>query len=55
VALTDDFHGSSRGAGFTPSRYHADPMVGENRAFADEANGVHYFDNRAVLKTVNAV
>jgi N-acetylmuramoyl-L-alanine amidase len=40
-----------RGAGFTPSRYHADPIVGENRPFADEANGVHYFDNLAVLKT----
>jgi N-acetylmuramoyl-L-alanine amidase len=42
-----------RGAGFTPSRYHADPIVGENRPFADEANGVHYFDNLAVLKTAN--
>ena len=40
-----------RGAGFTPSRYHADPVVGENRPFADEENGVHYFDNLAVLKT----
>jgi N-acetylmuramoyl-L-alanine amidase len=40
-----------RGAGFTPSRYHADPILGENRPFADEANGVHYFDNLAVLKT----
>jgi len=42
-----------RDAGFTPSRYHADPIVGENRPFADEANGVHYFDNLAVLKTAN--
>jgi len=40
-----------RKAGFTPSRYHADPIVGENRPFADEVNGVHYFDNLAVLKT----
>jgi N-acetylmuramoyl-L-alanine amidase len=40
-----------RGAGLTPSRYHADPILGENRPFADEANGVHYFDNLAVLKT----
>ena len=39
------------GTGFTPSRYHADPIAGENRPFADEANGVHYFDNLAVLKT----
>jgi N-acetylmuramoyl-L-alanine amidase len=40
-----------RQAGFMPSRYHADPILGENRPFADEANGVHYFDNLAVLKT----
>jgi N-acetylmuramoyl-L-alanine amidase len=40
-----------RAEGFTPSRYHADPVLGENRPFADEANGVHYYDNLAVLKT----
>jgi N-acetylmuramoyl-L-alanine amidase len=40
-----------RRAGFRPSRYHADPVFGENRPFADEKNGVHYFDNLAVLKT----
>jgi len=40
-----------RQAGFTPSRYHADPELGENRPFADELNGVHYFDNLAVLRT----
>jgi N-acetylmuramoyl-L-alanine amidase len=40
-------------AAFKPSRYHADPIVGENRPFADEANGVHYFDNLAVLKTAS--
>jgi N-acetylmuramoyl-L-alanine amidase len=39
-----------RRAGFAPSRYHADPVRGENRPFADEANGVHYFDNLAVLR-----
>lgn len=42
-----------RQSGFTASRYHADPIVGENRPFADEANGVHYFDNLAVLKTAS--
>jgi N-acetylmuramoyl-L-alanine amidase len=42
-----------RRAGFAPSRYHADPIVGENRPFADEANGVHYFDNLAVVKTAH--
>lgn len=40
-----------RAAGFRPSRYHADPVIGENRPFADEENGVHYFDNLAVGRT----
>ena len=34
-----------RAAGMTPSRYHADPVIGENRPFADELNGVHFYDN----------
>src|SRR4029078_12332904 len=38
-------------AAFTPSRYHADPVLGESRPFADEANGVHYYDNLAVART----
>jgi len=42
-----------RRAGFAPSRYHADPVLGENRPFADEENGVHYFDNLAVLRTAS--
>ena len=37
-----------RAAGFTPSRYHADPLLGAPRPFADEANGVHWYDNLAV-------
>ncbi len=41
-----------RASGLTPSRYHADPVLGENRPFADEANGVHYFDNLAVARSV---
>ncbi len=40
-----------RTAGLTPSRYHADPVLGESRPFADEANGVHWFDNLAVAHT----
>ena len=36
--------------GFAPSRYHADNELGESRVFADEANGVHYFDHLAVLR-----
>jgi N-acetylmuramoyl-L-alanine amidase len=40
-----------REAGFSPSRYHADPLTGAPRPFADEANGVHYYDNLAVGRT----
>lgn len=40
-----------RAAGLAPSRYHADPVLGEGRPWADEANGVHYFDNLAVART----
>ena len=39
-----------RRAGFKPSLYHADPVLGENRPFADRENGVHYFDNLAVAR-----
>lgn len=38
------------GAGFRPSRYHADPILGSAREFADEVHGVHFFDNLAVLR-----
>ncbi len=37
------------GAGFVPSLYHADPIPGESKSFADRANGVHYYDNLVVL------
>lgn len=40
-----------RAAGFSPSLYHADPIPGENKPFADKTNGVHYYDNLIVLKT----
>ena len=36
--------------GFTPSRYHADPVLGSAREYADETHGVHFFDNLAVLR-----
>jgi N-acetylmuramoyl-L-alanine amidase len=42
---------SLREKGFAPSRYHADPVLGESRPFADEENGVHYYDNLAVGRT----
>lgn len=38
-------------AGFKPSRHHAEAIPGENRPYADEANGVHYYDGLAVLRT----
>jgi len=40
-----------RRAGFQPSLYHADPIAGESKPFADRANGVHYYDNLVVLKS----
>lgn len=40
-----------RSAGFVPSLFHADPMFGEVRPFADGRNGVHWFDELVVLKT----
>ena len=40
-----------RESDFKPSRYHADPALGESRPFADEANGVHYYDNLAVARS----
>jgi len=43
-----------RGAGFAPSLYHADPIPGENKPFADKTNGVHYYDNLIVLKTARS-
>jgi len=41
-------------AGFTPSLYHAEPIQGEGRPFADEPNGVHYFDPLVVLRTAHS-
>jgi len=38
-----------RAAGFAPSLYHAEPIPGESKPFADRRNGVHYFDNLVVL------
>jgi N-acetylmuramoyl-L-alanine amidase len=40
-----------RNAGFKPSSHHAQKIPGENRSFADETNGVYYFDNLVILKT----
>lgn len=51
LACASAIGAAMRRAGFIPSRYHADPVLGEHRPFADERNGVHYFDNLAVAKT----
>jgi len=48
LACASDIGAMLRAAGFMPSRYHADPELGEARPFADEANGVHYYDSLAV-------
>ncbi len=40
-------------AGFQPSRHHAENIPGENRPWADEALGVHYFDDLVVLKNAS--
>ena len=42
-----------RAAGFGPSPHHAEKIPGENRPFADQANGVYYFDDLIVLKTAH--
>jgi N-acetylmuramoyl-L-alanine amidase len=43
-----------RRAGFRPSRYHAADISGERRVFADEINGVYFYDDLAVLKTARS-
>jgi N-acetylmuramoyl-L-alanine amidase len=48
LACASAIGANMRQGGFTPSRYHADAVLGESRPFADEANGVHYYDNLAV-------
>ncbi len=37
-----------KGVGFNPSRFHADEVFGEDRPYADKANGVHYYDEPLV-------
>jgi N-acetylmuramoyl-L-alanine amidase len=38
-------------AGFGFTKHHADPVEGESREWADEANGVYYYDNLVVLRS----
>jgi N-acetylmuramoyl-L-alanine amidase len=37
--------------GFHPSPHHAEKIDGENREWADQSNGVYYYDDLVVLKT----
>jgi N-acetylmuramoyl-L-alanine amidase len=54
LACASTIGAALRGAGFVPSLYHADPIPGENKPFADKLNGVHYYDNLIVLKTARS-
>lgn len=38
-------------SGFHPSPHHAEDIPGENRLWADQTNGVYYYDDLVVLKT----
>lgn len=49
LACASAIGAAMRGAGFAPSLYHAEPIKGESKPFADRANGVHYYDNLVVL------
>jgi N-acetylmuramoyl-L-alanine amidase len=51
LACASEIGRALRGAGQKPSRYHADTVFGAPRPFADELNGVHYYDNLAVART----
>lgn len=42
-----------RGAGFVPTRHHAEPIEGEARPWANFTAGAHYYDNLVVLKTAS--
>ena len=53
LACASSIGARMREGGFTPSRYHADAELGESRPFADEANGVHYYDNLAVGRSAS--
>lgn len=42
-----------RRQGFSPATHHAEPVPGESRAWADQRNGVYYYDDLVVLKSAN--
>lgn len=43
-----------RQRGFVPTPHHAERIPGESREWADEANGVYFFDNLVVLRTASS-
>lgn len=43
-----------RGAGESPSLYHATPIPGENRPLLDRTNGIHRFDDLVVLHSAQS-
>lgn len=38
-------------SGFHPALHHAEPIPGESKEWADQTNGVYFYDNLVVLKT----
>ncbi len=54
LACASSIGAALRAAGFSPSLYHAEAIAGENKPFADKANGVHYYDNLIVLKSARS-
>jgi len=51
LACASSIGAALRAAGFLPSLYHAEPIAGESRPFADRLNGVHYYDELFVLRS----
>lgn len=42
--------GALKNAGMSAAQHHAENIEGENKPWADQANGVYYYDNLIVLK-----
>lgn len=50
LACASSVGAALRRAGFHASLYHAEPIRGESKPFADRVNGVHFYDNLVVLR-----
>jgi N-acetylmuramoyl-L-alanine amidase len=53
LACASSIGAKLRAAGLAPSLYHAEPIPGESKPFADRANGVHYYENLVVLHSAS--